>query len=1020
VEFSLSELGERPLRWLHLSDIHLSKEPAPDSRFILTALLDFLRQSAKSQPIDLIFVTGDLAFSGQAEEYANVAIFFSALSDATRVPDANIFVVPGNHDVDRERVHWLCRNLSSQEQIDQYFQPNAGLPHVQEGLASFLEWHDGFFAERPPFPTDTTAQALDSTVIRGVKVNVLKLNTAAFCRGDDDHGKLVIGRSCLDDAVRQLEPEGALRIAIAHHPLDWLSEVDRPFVRTTLRSKVNLFLHGHSHDPDASGTYSVDGKLAVIGAGAAYQTENYLNSFWIAEWNGCELALFPYKYSAVPRPLWSLDTSIAPDSPGYAVRLGLEIGMPDEVIAASAGGGSISTREGNVGFAPDTLLTSPRGEPLYVEPRLGSIPFNDPTVQDLQDRTVELGELVRSNDSYIIESKAEYGATTLGMRLEYEIAKSGKLVKFLNARSLPAYGTKFSEAIAVDGKDATVILDNFDISDHRRLLKYIKESGLYTRYILITAPTGTFKRSAETQIVEVQEFKTVFHWPLSRQDVRKVTRQVFGEISEDYENALVDKVYEDLLSLKIPLSPGNVIMYLRVLLREEHFVPATRIDIVFRYVAELLRRSSDIYRDSFGSKSKIDVIAAFSYSLYCDGRSDFSAEDWTKFCRAYSDETLFEFDARGLLEECERVKLLFKYGARYYYRYSSYFPLFVGKHISARPARVQEFVKNDGPSRLDGLVEVVSALSSDNTDLVESLSTHLRSLLGNFRSEYIPRNFEPYKELTWGSGSNDEELWAGIERDLIEGPKSGAEIDKKKTDLIGEIRTDDQSVTYKTLVDLESQLFRVHSDLSIALKNSESVGGQLKIDAARLVEEVDFVALQIGFLLGETIAKNYLIHWGGIAFVNPDADENATDADVGKVLAVMPSAVLHRVGETLATRRLSAVFHRLVDELDPKEFVFVTNFGSLVSAKGTAWEAAARKAIVRVDRNSFYLRTMLGVLMYDYKMGVNSIADRESLKTLISIIHSKRQGRTNSPGNQLISKVRKIVEKKLDAPTSPE
>jgi predicted MPP superfamily phosphohydrolase len=992
-----------------VSDIHLTREPGSDSDFIIGSLLDALKRDAKCKPLDIIFVTGDLAFSGAAEEYGNVETFVSSLTSVTGVDPSNVFVVPGNHDVDRNRVQWLCRDLACQEDIDRYFRPSAGLPHILEGLGGFLEWHDAYFTGRAAFATGSSCQTLHTT-IRNIDVDILVMNTSIFCRGDDDHGKLVVGRSCLEPAVKELRPS-ALRIAIGHHPFDWLHEADRPFIRSRLRSSVHMYLHGHTHDPDASATFSVDGQLMVIGTGAVYQTEKYLNSFWVVEWDGGEIRLLPYRYSSTPRPIWSLDTSIASESDAYAVCMPLEITMGTELTDTVG----TAVAAASAAFSPDTLLSTPKGEPLYVEPRLGRVPFNDPTIPDLAGRSVPVSEIVESSDSYIIESKAEYGGTTLAMRICHDIEQTGKAVKLLSAREIPNYGVKLAEEIAITPSGGTIILDKFDISDHRRLLKYIKESDLYSRYILITAPTNSFKRSSETQVSEINDFKTIFHWPLSRGDVRQVACKIFGDVSDDIENAIVDKVYIDLLSLKIPLTPGNVIMYLRVLLREENFVPANRVDIIFRYVAELLRRSTDIYQDSFGYKSKIDIVSAFSYELFNGNASDFSRDDWTRFCNRYSDETLLEFDAKELLDECERVKILIRFGNRFYFRYKSYFGLFVGKHISSRASRVQQFVNSDGASRLTGLVEVVSALSADNTELVESLVAKLKRLVEDFRAEFVPKELEPYRELPWGKDEDkDDELWGTVKQRLMEGPKSPEEIDEAKTNIVSEIQAENQSVRYTEMIALESSVFRVNSNLTIALKNSESISGALKIDAAKLVQDVELIALQVGFLLAPTIATSYFVHWGGIAFVNPHATEEADSASVGRVLALLPGAIIDKVGESLASRRLSAVFHRLVDERDPTGFEFVTNFSALVRAKGAGWEGAARKALLKVDRNSFYLRVMLGVLLNEYQLEVNTISDREALKTLISIVHSKRQGKTNAPGSQLIKRVRKLVAKKLD------
>ena len=61
----------RPICWLHISDLHMSPRDAWSQDVVLRAMCDQIKeQRAKGTAADFILVTGDLAFSGKAEEYA--------------------------------------------------------------------------------------------------------------------------------------------------------------------------------------------------------------------------------------------------------------------------------------------------------------------------------------------------------------------------------------------------------------------------------------------------------------------------------------------------------------------------------------------------------------------------------------------------------------------------------------------------------------------------------------------------------------------------------------------------------------------------------------------------------------------------------------------------------------------------------------------------------------------------------------------------------------------------------------
>ena len=85
----------RPIRWLHVSDIHLRASTVWSQDVVLTAMCKQIEeQRAQEILIDFILLTGDIVFSGKAEEYALAADFVNALCTASGVPKDRVFCVP--------------------------------------------------------------------------------------------------------------------------------------------------------------------------------------------------------------------------------------------------------------------------------------------------------------------------------------------------------------------------------------------------------------------------------------------------------------------------------------------------------------------------------------------------------------------------------------------------------------------------------------------------------------------------------------------------------------------------------------------------------------------------------------------------------------------------------------------------------------------------------------------------------------------------------------------------------------
>jgi hypothetical protein len=267
--------------WLHISDIH-ARHGGPDHRLGQRVVLADLHRSLERLPdglarVDAIFVTGDLAFSGgmrDPAEYNDVAELLRHAAATLEVPANRLFVVPGNHDVDRGVAK------AKPELLDH-------LAKLRRGAASLLERPAGLEADfqarlagwralveraaphlAPRLDVDG-GWSLDLEGATGAPLRLVGLNTALLSQDDDDRGSLRIGR-------RQAQPlfePGRVVIALGHHPLSWLG--DPTDLLGPIRRWTDVYLHGHVHRQASTAVLQGGGDLHVTGvAGAAHLDEN--------------------------------------------------------------------------------------------------------------------------------------------------------------------------------------------------------------------------------------------------------------------------------------------------------------------------------------------------------------------------------------------------------------------------------------------------------------------------------------------------------------------------------------------------------------------------------------------------------------------------------------------------------------------------------------------------------------------------------------------------------------------------
>lgn len=309
--------AELPIRFLHISDLHL--RPAAGKKYeqgrVLAGLFALLERERDATPLDLIFVTGDLAQSGRAEEYVLVVELLTRLMAATGVPRERVFVVPGNHDVDRGVGRWLLRTLSGDQQAIEFFVEAKSREFHAKKLAAYAESMGGLLGELRPLGLKVGAEAVEIVEIKGVKLAIASFNSAWFAQGDDDHEKLWLGEPNVQGALERIsDGEAGFAIALMHHPLRDLHPDDAGRVERLFERGFDALLRGHLHVDKTRSLATQRGGYVELAAPAAYQGSQWANGCFIGEIRAGArtLCLWPFKFSAGADP-WVLDTGVFPD-----------------------------------------------------------------------------------------------------------------------------------------------------------------------------------------------------------------------------------------------------------------------------------------------------------------------------------------------------------------------------------------------------------------------------------------------------------------------------------------------------------------------------------------------------------------------------------------------------------------------------------------------------------------------------------------------------------------------------------
>jgi formylglycine-generating enzyme required for sulfatase activity/predicted phosphodiesterase len=290
-----SPASSRPIRLLHLSDIHFSKGRSWDADPILRHLAKQISDDVAAGLVpDLVVCTGDLAFSGQQHEYKLAKSWLESQLWPALMPDSapaldrdRLLLVPGNHDVDRKRVDAVAEMVQTgllaggdQQRIAAVLGDASQRETLLKRHAAYLGFYTAWLGTKQTLPWWQRMLTINDQ-----RLHVAGLDSAWMSCGDNDRNQLLLGSWQLKQTVDVAEAEGAdWKIALLHHPWDYLAEFDAREAQRNCHQHRDLILRGHLHDPDVQRNLSPDPdyNCLEIAAGCVYEHTSYPNTFqWI-------------------------------------------------------------------------------------------------------------------------------------------------------------------------------------------------------------------------------------------------------------------------------------------------------------------------------------------------------------------------------------------------------------------------------------------------------------------------------------------------------------------------------------------------------------------------------------------------------------------------------------------------------------------------------------------------------------------------------------------------------------------
>lgn len=238
-------------RWLHISDLHFN-DTAMSTEYLREKLPEFLKREQLS--CDYVFCTGDIR-TANAENNCfsdKMAEYLKQLCNAVGVEEKNLFIVPGNHDVDRgapgrdEAIRRICFHRNGYYNSAVGIIKDEDLRDIAKGQTDFRCFlHKIYGEDRMHYYTDDLHPHF---TIETPDFNILHIDSTLTYTADQEATDLIIGTKLLQEAISEINPDKPT-ILLSHYPVTALLQDEYKYVRELLRDKeITVWLSGHQHD----------------------------------------------------------------------------------------------------------------------------------------------------------------------------------------------------------------------------------------------------------------------------------------------------------------------------------------------------------------------------------------------------------------------------------------------------------------------------------------------------------------------------------------------------------------------------------------------------------------------------------------------------------------------------------------------------------------------------------------------------------------------------------------------------
>lgn len=282
------------MKWLQISDLHFGYTDY-ETKMLRRQLIEFLE---KIDQIDFILISGDCMYCHEGENCADFILELGQVCDCSK---ENIFICPGNHDI----------NLANRNLLLFEFD---GDSNQYEALSSF-----GFEKFRNLYRKIKESEYKPYQVIErhngSEKFRIINVDSCLFLDEKASQNNLSIVWNELEKLVGQIRNDEYINILNMHHGLECFEPNSRRRFRKWIEENyIDIVFCGHSAADEINTYISTPNQIQQFSSGMVPLGDNATPNFWVCQYESdsaiIEMSLYTYNQSGTifKSCLWSGDS----------------------------------------------------------------------------------------------------------------------------------------------------------------------------------------------------------------------------------------------------------------------------------------------------------------------------------------------------------------------------------------------------------------------------------------------------------------------------------------------------------------------------------------------------------------------------------------------------------------------------------------------------------------------------------------------------------------------------------------